>query len=154
MQGLWPALSSLTDNLTKGLNKGKCKDYKSSLEYMAAKESLLTFKCKDYNITCVKKFGEDLSKRCWNTYRFCDGDLNKCCLILPKGMHTSTWMAGKDSVKSHCLHRRKFTATRQWRASQTQTTNMLRLGKLWTRPISWSVYTKWYPAAFELILKF
>lgn len=38
------SLSSLTDNLVEGLHKGKCKDCKSSLEYMTVKDSLLTFK--------------------------------------------------------------------------------------------------------------
>ena len=31
------SLSNLTDNLTEGLHKGKCKDYKASLEYKIAK---------------------------------------------------------------------------------------------------------------------
>ena len=39
------SLSSLADNLSEHLRKGKCKDCKLNLEYMAAKNSLLTFKC-------------------------------------------------------------------------------------------------------------
>ena len=37
-------LSSLIDNLAKGLHKSKCKDCKSSLEYMKVNNGLLTFK--------------------------------------------------------------------------------------------------------------
>ena len=44
-------LSSLTDNLAEGLHKGKCKDCKPSLEYMAATDVLLTFNCVHCNKT-------------------------------------------------------------------------------------------------------
>ena len=42
------SLSSLTDDLAEGLHKGKCKDCKFSLEYVAAKDCFLPFKCVDY----------------------------------------------------------------------------------------------------------
>ena len=43
------SLSSLTDNLSQGLHKNKCKDCKSSLECMTANDGLLTFVGVDYN---------------------------------------------------------------------------------------------------------
>ena len=49
------SVSNLTDNLAEGLHKGKYKDYKSSTDYMTAKDDLLTFKCVE------KTFHEDLS---------------------------------------------------------------------------------------------
>ena len=39
------SLSTVVDNLTEGLRKGKLKDYKSSLEYVITKDSTLTFTC-------------------------------------------------------------------------------------------------------------
>ena len=45
------SLSTLTDNLAEGLHKGKCKVCKSSLEQVAAKDGLLTFKCAYRNKT-------------------------------------------------------------------------------------------------------
>ena len=38
-------LSSLADNLVKGLHKDKCKDCKSNLPYMTVNDSSLVFKC-------------------------------------------------------------------------------------------------------------
>ena len=49
------SLSNLTDNLAEGLHKGKYKDCKSSIDYKAAKDDLLTFKCAE------KTFNEDSS---------------------------------------------------------------------------------------------
>ena len=90
---LWPAfLSSLVDNLAEGLHKGKGKDCKSNLEYMTAKDGLLTFKYVDCNNFCKKKFDEDLSKRFKSTYQFCDGGINKFCLMLRKDVYPYEYM--------------------------------------------------------------
>ena len=43
------SLSTLAYNLAKGLPKGKYKDCKSSLEYVAAKNNILILKCVDCN---------------------------------------------------------------------------------------------------------
>lgn len=56
------SLSRLSDNLTEGLHKGKCKDCKLSLEYMTVKDGLQIFNCKCCNEIYEKKFDEDLSK--------------------------------------------------------------------------------------------
>lgn len=77
------SLSSLTDNLAKGLHKGKGKDCKSSLEYMSANNGLLTFKCVNCNKPYEKKF-EDLFKRFQSTCKFCDGDIDKFYFRLRK----------------------------------------------------------------------
>ena len=81
------SLSRLTDNLEEGRYKSKCKDCRSSLEYMTAKDALLTFKCVDFNKTYEKKFDEDLFKRLQNIYKFCYGNVNKFCLVLWKGAY-------------------------------------------------------------------
>ena len=61
------SLSILTDYLVECLHKGKCKDYKSSLEHMTANDSLLAFRCMDCSKTFEKRLGGNLSKRFKNT---------------------------------------------------------------------------------------
>ena len=70
VQSMISSLSSLTDNLAKGLYKGKCKDCKSSLEYLTAKDGLLVFKCVDNTKTYDKRFYEDSFKRFKSIYQF------------------------------------------------------------------------------------
>ena len=56
------SLSSLADNLAKGLHKDKCKMY-SVLEYMTVNDDPLVFKCVDCNKNYEKRFNKDLVKR-------------------------------------------------------------------------------------------
>ena len=85
------SLSSLTDNLAKELQQGKCKDCKSSLEYVTAKEITLTFKCVDCNKNYEKDLDEDLANRFQNNLNLCHGDINKFCPDL-----------AERSMKRHC----------------------------------------------------
>ena len=64
------SLSSITDNRAEGLKKSKCKDCRSCLCYMRAKDGLLVFKSVDFNKNYEKEFDEDLAKRFANTYDF------------------------------------------------------------------------------------
>ena len=77
-------MSSPTDNLSAGLHKGKCQKRKSGLEYATFKDSTLTFKCVHCNKNYEKEFDDDLP----NTYRFCDGDINRFFLMLRKGVYS------------------------------------------------------------------
>ena len=72
--------SRVADNFTKGLYKDKV--CKFNLEYMTAKNNITLPKCADCNKNFEKEFDEDPSKRFGNIYRFCDGDINKFCLML------------------------------------------------------------------------
>ena len=72
--------SRVGDNFTKGLYKDKV--CKFNLEYMTAKNNITLSKCADCNKNFEKEFDEDPSKRFGNIYRFCDGDINKFCLML------------------------------------------------------------------------
>ena len=55
------SLSSLADNLSEGLHKSKCKDCKSDLEYVTAKNNTRTFKCVGCNKNYEKEFDQDLA---------------------------------------------------------------------------------------------
>lgn len=65
------SMSSLVDNLAEGLYRNKCKDCKSYLEYVKAKD-----KCLSGNKNYKK-----LKKGFENNYTFCK-DYNKVCLML------------------------------------------------------------------------
>ena len=57
------SLSSLPDNIKKGLDKGKCENCKSYLEYMTVNDGFLVFKCVNSNKNYEKTFHEDLAKQ-------------------------------------------------------------------------------------------
>ena len=85
-------LLSLTDNPAEGLVKGECKDYKSYLEYVTVNHGLWIFKWSECNKSYEKEFYENLVERPENTYRFCDRDINKLCLMLKKGRYLYEYM--------------------------------------------------------------
>lgn len=95
------SLSSLINDLTEGLQKGQCKGYKSSLEYMTPKEVLLTFTC----LECNKNFDEYLSKIFKNTYQFCNGDINISCIMLWKSLYE--YMGGWQKFNETSLPTKK-----------------------------------------------
>ena len=77
-------LSSIPDNLPEGLHKGKCKDFKSCLEYVTANDGSLVFKYVGCNKN-YEKVDEDLAERFENTYRLFGGE-NTFFLMLQKGV--------------------------------------------------------------------
>ena len=85
------SLSSLADNLSEGLHNNKCTDCKSCLEYISTKDELLIFNCLKCSKNHKNYFNKYLTKKFANTYKFCDGDINKFCLMLKKVfIHTNT----------------------------------------------------------------
>ena len=96
------SLPSQNDNHAKGLCKDKCHDCKSSLEYMTAKDGLLTFKCMNWNKTYAKKFDKihprDSKTHIRSTVETSTNFVSFCGELF---IDTSTWMAGKDSMKCH-----------------------------------------------------
>ena len=79
------SLLNLVDNLAEGLQKGKCIDYKSFLQYVNVKNGLFLFKCIDCNKNYEKEFDKDLAKGLENTYRFCERDIDKFSFMVRKG---------------------------------------------------------------------
>ena len=101
------SLSILTDYLVECLHKGKCKDYKSSLEHMTANDSLLAFRCMD----CSKAWGKFI-KEVQKHVSFVIETLANFVLCCEKLFtHMSMWMPRKDSVKHQYSQRRNSTAT-------------------------------------------
>ena len=86
------SLSNLADNLTEGIHQIKCKDCNYFFEYESAKGNLMKYKCLFYNKTYSNKTDEKLEKRFKNTYQFSNNDINKCILLLRKGVYPYKYM--------------------------------------------------------------
>ena len=81
------SLSKLVDNLSERIDKNKCVDCKSNLDYVQiTKDEKLLLKCFNCDSYYKKKFNKDLIKKFKNTYSFCNNNLNKFILILRKGV--------------------------------------------------------------------
>ena len=93
---MFSSLSSFVDNLAEGLHNPKCTDCKSYLEYISTKNELLTFNSLNCSKNQKKHFNKYLTKRFANIYEFCDGDINKFCLMLRKDVY---WYEYMDSWK-------------------------------------------------------
>ena len=107
------SLSSLVDNLSEKLYSDKCKDCKSELDYMSIKNNQLIFQ----GLECKKNYKKDykeLIKRFANTYEFCNGDTNKCILLLRKVYpyeYMDSWERLNETSlpdKKYFLQRTKF----------------------------------------------
>ena len=87
------SLSKLADNLSEGIHNNKCFDCESNLDYIKIyKNGKLLLKCFNCNIYYKKKFNKDLMKKFKNTYSFCNNDINKCILLLRKGLYPYEYM--------------------------------------------------------------
>ena len=65
------SLSNLVDNVSDRLHKYKCKDSKSKLSYMSAKDNQLIFQCFACKRNYEKEFDMELIKKFSNIYQFC-----------------------------------------------------------------------------------
>ena len=85
------SLSKLIYNLSESLLNDKCKDCKSYLDYMTAKDEQLSFRCFSCKKNYEKNFDKDLIQRFANIYEFCNEDLNKFTLLL-RGVYLYEYM--------------------------------------------------------------
>ena len=81
------SLSNLVNNLSEGVHNDKCTDCKSYLDYMSIKFKKLIFRCSECKKNYEKDFNKKLIQRFTNTYKFCNGDINKFILLLRKGVY-------------------------------------------------------------------
>ena len=89
------SLSSLVDNVSEGLHNKKCRKCKSWLEYKSIEDNKLVCECRECNKNYKLNLNKDLINRFANTYEFCNKDINKCFLLLRKGIypyeHMDSW---------------------------------------------------------------
>ena len=117
------SLTNLTDDLAKGLHKGKSEDCKSNLEYLTVKDGkrwYITFQCVDCSILMKKslmkvypRYSKPYISSMMETLR------NSVSRYGKMFINKSTLMTEKDSMKRHYPQRRYSIATWAWRASQT-----------------------------------
>ena len=74
-------------NLPDGFHCNKCIDFKSSLEYMIARDDQLIFRCFECKKNYQKDFNKDLINRFASTYGFSNKDINRYVLLLRKGIY-------------------------------------------------------------------
>ena len=106
------SLSSLIDNLAKGIYKIKCKDCDCFLEYESVKDNFIKYKCLSCNRNYSNKIDKELKKRFKNTFKFSDNNTNKFIFLLRKSVYPmSTWMIGRSLMKQHYLKKKIFIET-------------------------------------------
>ena len=86
------SLSNLVNNLSERVLNDKCTDCKSYLDYMSIKNKKIIFRCFECKKNHEKDFVQKLIRRFTNTYKFCNGDLNKFILLLRKGVYLYEYM--------------------------------------------------------------
>ena len=82
----------LAGKLAERIHKGKCIYCKSYLEYVNVPDGLLLFNSLDCNKDYEIEFNKNLARKFENTYRFCDKEINKFCLMLRKGVYPCIWI--------------------------------------------------------------
>ena len=74
------SLSNPVDNIAEGIPETKCKDCDCFLQYERVKDNLIKYKC----LSCNKYYSSKLDekfKKPFNTFKFCDNDINKFNLL-------------------------------------------------------------------------
>ena len=67
------------------------KKIRSECEFIGLKDNRLNYKCKDCNKTSSKSVN-GLTEKFSRTYKFCNGNLHKCVLLLRKGVYHYEYM--------------------------------------------------------------
>ena len=86
------SLLKLVDNLLEELHHNKCLNCESCLDYFKTKNEKLILKCFNCKQYYEKDFNKELIKKFANTYKFCNGNLNKFILLLRKGVYPYEYM--------------------------------------------------------------
>ena len=86
------SISSLVDNLSKGLHSDKCIDCESYLDYMSIKDDQLFFRCFECKTNYKKDFNKKLINRFVSAYEHCNKDIKKFILLLRKGIYPYEYM--------------------------------------------------------------
>ena len=87
------SLSSLVDNLFKGIHSDKCTDCKFYFDYMVTKDGQLIFRCFEWKKNFKEDSNKELIKRFTNIYE----DINKFILVLRKGVYPGEYMDSWDA---------------------------------------------------------
>ena len=107
------SLSSLVDNLSE-IYKKECKSRKERKKIMAEcnfiglKNNRLHYKCNECNDESYKLIN-GLNKNFPNTYRFCNGDVNKFILLSRKGVYPYKYMDKLEKIDETSILDKKLS---------------------------------------------
>ena len=96
------SLSNLVDNLTKGIQKIKCKDCDCFLEYESVKVNSIKHKCLFWNKDYSNKINEELKKWFKNIFKFSNNDINKF-ILLRTGIYPYEYMDDWEKFKKFII---------------------------------------------------
>ena len=74
---------------------------------MIAKDDILIFRCFKYKKNCEIDFDKELINKFSSIYDFCKGDINKCLLLLRKGVYPYEYMDNWDRFNEISLPDKK-----------------------------------------------
>ena len=99
------SLSTLVDNLSNRIHdKHKCDSCGYNLEYIRRKKSgRLLFKCFNCKRKSFEEFDENLIEKFKNTYRFCNGNMDKFMLLLSLCVYPYEYMDDWDRFNEEKL---------------------------------------------------
>ena len=97
------SLSKLVINLTENVHNDNCIKCKSNLCYMKVMDKKLIFRCFDCKKNYRKEINKELIKRFASTYKFCNNDINKCIMLLRKGVYPYEYMDGWDKCNEKSI---------------------------------------------------
>ena len=101
------SLSNLVDNLSDRRHNDNCTDCKSYLHYMSIKDDQLIIRHFDCKNNYKKDFNKELIERFVNIYEFCNRNINKCILLLRKGVYPYEYMDSWDRFDEALLSKKK-----------------------------------------------
>ena len=105
------SLSTLVDNLSDRIHvKHKCDSCGFNIEYIRKKKSgKPLFKCFNCKRKYFEEFDEELMAKFKNTYRFCNGNIDRFMLLLRKGIYPYKYMDDWDRFNEEILpHKSDF----------------------------------------------
>ena len=79
---------------------------KSECKFIEFENNRLNYKCKECNDKSCKSINE-LIEKFPNTYRFCNGDLNKFSLLLRKGVYPYEYMDSREKFNELSLRNKE-----------------------------------------------
>ena len=97
------SLSSLVDNLSEIYSK-KCRDKscESKCNFIGLKNNKFHYKCNEFKKRQFKPIN-GLFEEFSNTYRFCNGDINKFVLLLRKGIYPYKYIDSWERIPETSL---------------------------------------------------
>ena len=103
------SLSTIFDNLAKGIHKIRCKVCNCFFQYNNVKDNLIKDKCLSCNKECLNKVNEEIKKPLKTYLSF--GLWYQWIYSVDE---KRAWITVKNLMKCHCLKKEIFTIKKSW----------------------------------------